>query len=112
MTGVLPRWAGRAWLLAVTLVVTCMATGNVAADSPLNADRPGFSFSAGTVAAGRVVAETGYQYTDDNTGLHQFPVTSVRVGVRDGLELRLDWGGHNWSAANAAPTGAGVVWRW
>jgi hypothetical protein len=66
-------------------------------EQPMPHDRPHFSDSSRTVGLGRIMLESGYTFTHDNTGgtklvQHSYPETLLRMGVfADWCELRLSW---------------------
>ena len=69
-------------------------------DGPLVTDRPDFTESTVTVPDGRIQLEAGYTYTYDSgdgvrTQDHTYPEILLRVGLREDVELRLEWTG--WS---------------
>lgn len=72
-------------------------------------ERPDFSFATTTVGKGRVVLETGYQYTHDtylgeNSRIHDFPQGLLRMGLfNEWFEIQI---GQNWeNARTTAPDG-------
>ncbi len=69
-------------------------------DDELVTDRPDFTESTQTVPRGRGQLELGYTYTYDSGGGvrtqdHTWPEALLRLGLADGVELRLAWPG--WS---------------
>jgi hypothetical protein len=77
-----------------------VATTNAQADSPIQTDRPDFTEGTRTVPSGRFQLEAGYTFSVDREGGtrvrdHTFPESLLRVGLADGVELRVAWEG--WS---------------
>ena len=61
-------------------------------DEPLVTDRPDFTESTDAVPLGRFQFEGGYTFTHDGgTDTHQAPELLLRVGVFEGVELRIGW---------------------
>ncbi len=72
------------------------ASRAAAAGDPLITDRPDFTEASSVVGLGVVQLETGYTfiYRDDEfdqsiTQTHSFPETLLRVGLHEGVELRI-----------------------
>lgn len=60
-------------------------------------DRPDTTESSSVMAPGSVQIEAGWLYTendDSDTEINEIPQTLVRIGVIDGVELRLGWAGY------------------
>jgi len=78
----------------VTFQVTVDAQTN-----PIVPDRPGFSTGAYTVKPGRLNIEFGYQYSFNNhnndTSTHTTPLSNLRLGITNKIELDLLWDGWN-----------------
>ncbi len=71
-------------------------------DEPLVGDRPDFTESPYAVPRGRFQLESGYTFTFDREDgerakAHTFPEFLLRVGLAEGLELRLGWEGWTFS---------------
>ena len=65
----------------------------------MQTDRPDFTEGPQTVQPGRVQAELGYTYTEDDEAgsefeSHSLPELLLRVGLLDDLELRIAWAGY------------------
>lgn len=82
-------------LVLASVVVVLLASAAAADDDAIDPDRPDLSFSAKTVAAGRVQLEAGVLY--ERTRLAAEPTerrlsaeTTLRIGVGDRVELRID----------------------
>ncbi len=103
-------------------------TGTDDADGPINTDRPTFTPSNVTVPKGRWQIETGYTFAYQLTTTtrnfdHDFPEFSNRIGIADGVELRLIWLGQNYALTKSrlglpsqtyngpSPFELGVKWR-
>ena len=67
--------------------------------NPIVPDRPGFSTGAYTVKPGRLNIEFGYQYSFNNhnndTSTHTTPLSNLRLGITNKIELDLLWDGWN-----------------
>jgi hypothetical protein len=76
---------------ALVLAAGAAAARGAAADEPLVADRPGFGESASAVPARHVQVELGATWTrvDGETRVADLPEGLVRVGVVNGVELRV-----------------------
>jgi len=61
-------------------------------DEPLITDRPDFTESTEAVPLGRFQIEAGYTYTKEgDADAHNAPELLLRVGVFEGVELRIAW---------------------
>ncbi len=61
-------------------------------DEPLVTDRPDFTESTEAVPLGRFQFEGGYTYTDGgDSKTHNTPELLLRIGVFEGVELRIGW---------------------
>jgi Putative MetA-pathway of phenol degradation len=84
---------GRSLAVGAALFLAASAAGpeRAAAEEPLVADRPGFGESASAVPARHVQVELGATWTrvDGQTRVADLPEGLVRVGVVNGLELRV-----------------------
>ena len=60
---------------------------------PIETDRDSFTPSTRTVEAGRTVLEAAYSFIDNRhtADNHSFPELVARIGITDGIELRLGW---------------------
>lgn len=74
-----------------------------ATDTPIVADRPGFSTGTYTVKPGNLNLEVGYQYAlntnSNNQTTQTLPLLVLRVGLSPKIELDLLWDG--WNIDNA-----------
>lgn len=81
-------------LTALTLATTLLlgylsALTTARGQSPIAADRPGLGTESATVLQGRVQAELGYSFAEEEgTRLHNFGELLLRYGVTSGFELR------------------------
>lgn len=80
--------------------VVAFVYGNVfAQESPIVADRPGFSTGTYTVKPGRYNVEMGYQYGFNNNGVDRstqtLPQLVLRTGLSSEAELDIIWDGWN-----------------
>jgi len=87
----------------------CVIQVNAFADnSPIVADRPGFSTGTYTVKPEKVNVELGYQYAfnSNSTGqtTHTLPLLVLRTGLSSKIELDLLWDGWNIDDADNQPS--------
>ncbi len=86
------------------------ATVSVDSAAPMVTDRPDFTESAVTVAAGRVQAEAGYTLSGgDGATRHDLGELLVRIGVTGGQELRVGVGSYAWLEPESGATASGLV---
>ena len=70
----------------------------VAQETPISADRPGFSAGTYTLQQGSYQFEFGYQYAFNNdvdVNTHTLPLLVIRTGISPKAELNLFWAGWN-----------------
>lgn len=72
-------------------------------EEPIITERPGFSSSPYTLFPGGVQVEAGYRFQSDGQGTdidsHTLPLTLVRLGLVENIELQLGWNGYTWAEA-------------
>ena len=111
------RFSDRGWLLIVSLLLALLEVpygfageGGQAHSAgerpwlfdkaaqfagPISTDRPSFSLGPNTVPPGRFQIEAGYTFSFEqahpNVKTHSLPETLVRIGLIDGVELRVEW---------------------
>ncbi len=88
-------WAAKAaWLLTMCLAAPAAL---LAQTEPMVTDRPDQTESASIVPEGAFQLELGALHTRDGNGFDrettQVPVSLLRIGLRERLELRLGWAG-------------------
>ncbi len=75
------------------LLLTTMSLGTLMVNAQMSTDRPNASVGASLVEPGRIQTEIGYQSLIEGTAQEyvqqQFPNALFRIGMLDGLELRL-----------------------
>jgi hypothetical protein len=69
------------------------------AQGPISPDRPGFSTGTHIIAPGSFQFELGYQIAfsglEENNTFSNLPLTNLRFGIFEGLEINLMWAGIN-----------------
>lgn len=94
--------------LAVYFLVLGVGGGYSSAeaeDLELVTDRPDQTESTTIVPKGYAQVETGWTFSRDKTDgqttqTTEFPGTLSRIGIFDGVEARLGWGGYSWQDAD------------
>ena len=83
----------------IFLSLCAIQANALADDSPIVADRPGFSTGTYTVKPGKLNVEVGYQYTFNRSSVdqstHTLPMLVLRTGLSPKIELDLFWDGWN-----------------
>jgi hypothetical protein len=105
--------------LAVAALTLCAGSLQAQEDQPINTERPGFSSSPVALQPGAFQVEAGYQYSqrDNNLSNSSVPLTLLRVGLLERVELQLGWSGITWADANNRSTNGandasvGVKWQ-
>jgi len=106
-------------LVATTALACCCISVHAQEEQPINTERPGFSSSPVVLQPGMLQVEAGYQYTDAGSGASDssVPLTLIRVGLADRVELQLGWSGLSWtdsggrSSNGANDASAGIKWQ-
>lgn len=95
-------------LQAACLAAGLLATTGVAAQQMLDiaTDRPSFSATPFTVAAGVWLGEFGYLYSgnDDGPDKQTLPQALLRYGLADDMELQINWSGYT-RTGSGGPSG-------
>lgn len=85
--------------MTILFMLFAVTSAAQAQESPIVADRPGFSTGTYTVEPGQFNIELGYQYAFNHSGAdrstHTAPQLVFRTGVAAGLEFDLLWSGLN-----------------
>lgn len=95
------------WTVTAHLLLACSALGQ---EDPLITDRPDFTESASTVAAGRFQLETGIGFSTAD-GLDDLALGELlgRLGLSERLELRL--GGNSYRSVDQPGGGEATGWE-
>ena len=110
-------------ILAVCLFwcISAQAQDSAPEPAPINTERPSFSSSPVALGVGYWQIEAGYQFSHSGRSKrseeHSYPNSLLRFGLRDHLELQLNWAGYSSTRSSDGTTSGykdtslGVKWQ-